>query len=150
MNDTTLCSRHCSSELPYPTRSRLRRSLLEGRASCFHDALCRHRIGVCGERSLHRRSFGVNHSYISKIFGSDTIGVRDTEGLCRTTCSNLFEAAGVDMLDFRNLGQQRIRRDDRLAENSRTTEIHSIEYVQCVVLCSEISSDVECVTYQRY
>jgi hypothetical protein len=54
------------------------------------------------------------------------------------------------MLDFRNLGQQRIRRDDRLAENSRTTEMHSIEYVQCVVLCSEISSDVECVTYQRY
>jgi hypothetical protein len=41
------------SELPLPTR-RLRR-LLEAGASCFHDALCRHRMSVRRERSLHRR-----------------------------------------------------------------------------------------------
>jgi hypothetical protein len=53
-----------SCELPSLTRSRLSRSLLEGRASCFHDALCRHSGGVRRERSLYRRCFGVSHSDI--------------------------------------------------------------------------------------
>ncbi|MDT3436055.1 hypothetical protein KZ498_14470, partial [Haloarcula sp. 1CSR25-25] len=40
----------------YPTllAHGLRRSLLEGRASCFHDALCRYGC-IHRERSLHRR-----------------------------------------------------------------------------------------------
>jgi hypothetical protein len=42
------------SVVNYPTLPLAFRLALEGGASCFHDALCRHR-GVHRKRSLHRR-----------------------------------------------------------------------------------------------
>ena len=42
----------------YPTLLSHCCGFVEGGASCFDDALCRHRSGVRRERSLHRRGFG--------------------------------------------------------------------------------------------
>jgi len=54
------------------------------------------------------------------------------------------------MLDFWDLGEQRICRDNRFVKDSCTIKMHPIEYVQCVVLCSEVGSSVQCATDQRY
>ncbi|GAA0241075.1 hypothetical protein GCM10009000_065900 [Halobacterium noricense] len=51
----------------------LRRSLLEGGAYCFNNALSRHNR-VRRERSLHRRFFGVNRSYVFKTVRKDVPG----------------------------------------------------------------------------
>ncbi|ESS13010.1 MAG: hypothetical protein A07HR60_00019 [uncultured archaeon A07HR60] len=63
-------ARNARGELPRPARAD---ALAEGGASCFHDALCRDRC-LHSERSLHRRFFGVSHSYSSVLDGTGPSG----------------------------------------------------------------------------
>ena len=57
-----------------PTLPARFRSLVEGVAYCFNDALCRNRTGYRRKRSLRKRCFGTARPYLFQTAKADVVG----------------------------------------------------------------------------
>lgn len=55
-------------------------------------------------------------------------------GRWKVRIRELLDVSGIDVLDLRDFWKQRVRRDDWFLKHGCSTEMHSIEDVQCVVL----------------